>query len=79
MRQGPHSGEHCDILGNHETLEDIIKIATGGSVDNQIVSNIEQIAKDIREHPINAGKMNDKPKEHETVQDPPGDNKKDEL
>lgn len=53
LRQGPTSGEHCDILGNHQVLEDIIKIAAGKDVEPRIVSNIEDIAQRIREHPWN--------------------------
>lgn len=49
LRQGPESSEHCDILGNHEVLEDLIKIATGDAVEPRIVSNIEQIATEIHD------------------------------
>lgn len=54
MRQGPYSSEHCDFLGNHEVLEDIIDIATGHDVTPRIVSNIEGIATKIHEHPWNS-------------------------
>jgi phospholipid:diacylglycerol acyltransferase len=54
MRQGPKSSEHCDILGNHDFLGDIIKIVSGNSVEARIHSDIENIAKRIREHPINS-------------------------
>jgi Lecithin:cholesterol acyltransferase len=53
MRQGPKSSEHCDILGNHAVLEDIIKVVSGGSLDNHYVSNIKEIARKVREHPFN--------------------------
>jgi phospholipid:diacylglycerol acyltransferase len=62
LRQGPKSSEHCDILGNHEVLEDIIKIATGAgeAVEPRIVSNIEEIGRRIREHPKNNNNHNQK-------------------
>lgn len=56
MRQGPKSSEHCDILGNHQVLEDIITIVSGGSVDDHYVSNIKEIARKVREHPIHNAK-----------------------
>lgn len=51
IRQGPESSEHCDILGNNEVLEDLIRIATGDgeSVQPRIVSNIEQIVAQVRD------------------------------
>lgn len=52
LRQGPTSSEHCDILGNHELIEDIIRIATGSQVEPVVVSDIHEIAKKIREHPF---------------------------
>jgi phospholipid:diacylglycerol acyltransferase len=53
MRQGPLSGEHCDLLGNHQVLEDIIKISTGDTVEKRIYSKIEDIVRKIRDHPTN--------------------------
>ena len=55
FRQGPKSSEHCDILGNHEVLEDIIQIATGGgqAVQPRVVSDMDEIARRIRNHPKN--------------------------
>ncbi|CAB9525721.1 Phospholipid:diacylglycerol acyltransferase [Seminavis robusta] len=48
MRQGPESSEHCDLLGNYEALEDMIKIALGETVEPRIVSNIEEITEQVR-------------------------------
>ncbi|KAL3919931.1 MAG: hypothetical protein SGILL_003508, partial [Bacillariaceae sp.] len=47
MRQGPKSSEHCDILGNHAFIEDIINIVAGVDVEPRIHSNILEIAKRI--------------------------------
>mmetsp|Transcript_35070 Transcript_35070/g.70894 ORF Transcript_35070/g.70894 Transcript_35070/m.70894 type:complete len:705 (-) Transcript_35070:2760-4874(-) len=54
-RGGPHSGEHVDILGHLHVMEDIIKIATdfeADSVDDQIVSDLKRIVRDIDNHPM---------------------------
>jgi phospholipid:diacylglycerol acyltransferase len=53
MRGGPYSSEHCDVLGNHDTTEDIIKIVTGfedETLENKIASDIIEIAKKIDNH-----------------------------
>mmetsp|Transcript_65680 Transcript_65680/g.108975 ORF Transcript_65680/g.108975 Transcript_65680/m.108975 type:complete len:690 (-) Transcript_65680:73-2142(-) len=41
MRGGPASGDHVDLLGNDELLEDVLKIASGGDVDGRIVSELK--------------------------------------
>mmetsp|Transcript_20131 Transcript_20131/g.28080 ORF Transcript_20131/g.28080 Transcript_20131/m.28080 type:complete len:192 (+) Transcript_20131:1772-2347(+) len=45
-RSGPKSGEHVDIMGNHELLIDLLKIVSGNasSVEERIGSNIKEIA-----------------------------------
>ena len=54
VRSGPKSGEHVDILGNHEMMSDIIKIVSGfdgedeGPVEERYFSNIREIAKRIK-------------------------------
>eukprot|EP00590_Aulacoseira_subarctica_P012224 CAMPEP_0172417628 /NCGR_PEP_ID=MMETSP1064-20121228/4168_1 /TAXON_ID=202472 /ORGANISM="Aulacoseira subarctica , Strain CCAP 1002/5" /LENGTH=651 /DNA_ID=CAMNT_0013156103 /DNA_START=35 /DNA_END=1990 /DNA_ORIENTATION=+ len=53
-RGGPYSSEHVDILGNIDTTEDILKIATGfyvSSVVDKIESDIKKISEQINNHP----------------------------
>jgi len=53
LRFGSHSGQHCDILGNVDFLEDVIKIVTDYEpVSSRILSDIENIARRINEHPF---------------------------
>jgi phospholipid:diacylglycerol acyltransferase len=40
MTLGVSSGDHVDLLGNEELLADILLVASGGSVDERIVSNL---------------------------------------
>ncbi len=49
LRGGPGSSEHVDILGNHELLLDILKIATNQTeaLDEVIYSDIKTIAEKI--------------------------------
>jgi phospholipid:diacylglycerol acyltransferase len=54
LRQGPASSEHCDILGNHALIEDILTVVSGSQVDPVVVSNIHEIAATIRDHPFHA-------------------------
>ena len=54
MRKGPNSAEHVDVLGNHDMLQDFVKIVSGVEVDsitNNIISDIEGIVKRIEDHP----------------------------
>jgi phospholipid:diacylglycerol acyltransferase len=54
MRSGPYSADHVDILGNVDMMEDFIKIVTGhdtDSVQTNIVSDIENMAKKINSNP----------------------------
>lgn len=44
MRGGPASGDHIDLLGNQELLEDVLRLAAGGEVEGRILSNIEDMA-----------------------------------
>ena len=55
-RGGPDSGEHCDILGNDGTLEDVVRIATDFGVDihvnhDEIKSDLKRIMDEIDSHP----------------------------
>lgn len=55
-RGGPDSGEHCDILGNDGTLEDVVRIATDFEVDvhvdhDDIKSDLRRIMDEIDSHP----------------------------
>jgi len=40
FRGGAASGDHVDLLGNHEMLKDLITIASGGSVAEHIQSSL---------------------------------------
>lgn len=54
MRKGPHSSEHVDVLGNHDMLQDFMKIVSDEDVDSltdNIISDIEGIVKRIDDHP----------------------------
>jgi len=44
FRGGPASGDHIDILGNDELIEDVLTVAVGGHVEQRIMSNIHSIA-----------------------------------
>lgn len=52
MRRGPYSADHVDVLGNQNMLLDLIKIVTDHDIDqvqDEIVSNIKEIANEINE------------------------------
>eukprot|EP00923_Selenidium_pygospionis_P028475 GHVN01051132.1.p1 GENE.GHVN01051132.1~~GHVN01051132.1.p1 ORF type:complete len:564 (+),score=162.02 GHVN01051132.1:2580-4271(+) len=52
MRAGPHSSDHVDILGNIDTVTDVIKVATGfdqANVEERVMSNIKEIAERIKQ------------------------------
>jgi len=54
-RGGPYSGEHVDILGHMDLMEDVLKVVTdfeANSVTDQIVSDLERIVRDIDSHPL---------------------------
>lgn len=54
LRKGPNSGEHVDILGNHEMMEDFMKIVSDHDLDSitdKFISDIEGIVQRIEEHP----------------------------
>lgn len=55
IRMGPRSGEHCDILGNVDMMEDFLSVVTdhkATSVKTRLSSNIEEIAERINSHPL---------------------------
>jgi len=55
MRGGPKSAEHVDIMGNLDMTEDFLRIVTdfqANKLQNQIVSDIENIANRINAHPL---------------------------
>lgn len=43
-RGGQPSGDHIDILGNQELLQDVLTIVSGGEVQERIISDIRAIA-----------------------------------
>jgi len=54
MRKGPNSSEHVDVLGNHDMLQDFVRIVSDEDVDSvtdNIISDIEGIVKRIDNHP----------------------------
>ena len=54
MRKGPNSSEHVDVLGNHDMLQDFVKIVSTKDVDSvrdNIISDIQGIVKRIEDHP----------------------------
>ena len=54
-RAGPYSAEHVDILGHMDLMEDVLKIVTdfeADALENQIVSDLERIVRDIDSHPL---------------------------
>jgi len=42
---GPNTGDHVDIMGNHDVIADVLKVVAGQghTLDNRIVSNLHQI------------------------------------
>ena len=44
LRGGPSSGDHVDILGNVELLEDLLSLVSGGSLEPRIVSDLAEAA-----------------------------------
>mmetsp|Transcript_12738 Transcript_12738/g.30319 ORF Transcript_12738/g.30319 Transcript_12738/m.30319 type:complete len:232 (+) Transcript_12738:2-697(+) len=44
LRGGPSSGDHVDILGNVELLEDLLTLVSGGSIEERVVSNLARDA-----------------------------------
>lgn len=54
MRGGPYSSDHVDIMGNLDMLEDFLKVVSDietDTVQDHIVSDIEEIAARIARHP----------------------------
>lgn len=53
MRGGPHSADHVDILGNVEMTEDFLRVVADlkPRTESRIVSNLEEIVKEINAHP----------------------------
>ena len=45
FRGGPHSGEHVDIMGNHQIIEDIVRVSAGDfRLPEKVGSRIRDIA-----------------------------------
>lgn len=42
---GPNTGDHVDIMGNHDVIADVLKVVAGQghTLDDRIVSNLHQI------------------------------------
>mmetsp|Transcript_45030 Transcript_45030/g.126857 ORF Transcript_45030/g.126857 Transcript_45030/m.126857 type:complete len:289 (-) Transcript_45030:23-889(-) len=54
MRGGPYSGEHVDVMGNLDMMEDFLKVVSDfeeDTVEDLFVSNIQDIAEKINKHP----------------------------
>jgi len=54
MRGGPYSGEHVDIMGNLDMMEDFLKVVSDfeeDTLDDRVVSDIFDIADRIARHP----------------------------
>lgn len=43
-RGGQPSGDHIDILGNPEMLQDLLTVVSGGQVEQRIASNLQSVA-----------------------------------
>ncbi|KAI5172366.1 phospholipid:diacylglycerol acyltransferase [Nematocida sp. LUAm3] len=48
LRGGPKTAQHINILGNHELIMDLLKIAAGQEVEQRIVSDLPKIAENIK-------------------------------
>ena len=46
-RGGPRSSDHVDVLGNVDVMEDVLRIAAGQVLDDNITSMIDTIAKRV--------------------------------
>jgi len=54
MRGGPYSGEHVDMMGNLDMMEDFLKVVSGfehETVQDHVISDILKIAERIAKHP----------------------------
>jgi phospholipid:diacylglycerol acyltransferase len=54
MRGGPYSSDHVDIMGNLDMMEDFLKVVSDietETIQDRIVSDIEEIAERISRHP----------------------------
>jgi phospholipid:diacylglycerol acyltransferase len=42
---GPNTGDHVDIMGNHDVIADVLKVVAGQgrTLEDRIVSNLHQI------------------------------------
>lgn len=49
LRGGPATAEHVDIMGNHQVIDDLLKIAAdqAGDIQDRVVSDIETYANRI--------------------------------
>jgi len=47
LRGGPNTGDHVDIMGNHQLLDLVLKVATGqgDSVAPNVVSSIDDLTR----------------------------------
>ncbi|KAI5193337.1 phospholipid:diacylglycerol acyltransferase [Nematocida minor] len=46
-RGGAHTAEHVNILGNYSLITDILKIASGERLDDEIISNLPELIEEI--------------------------------
>eukprot|EP00282_Hemiselmis_andersenii_P033308 CAMPEP_0169463142 /NCGR_PEP_ID=MMETSP1042-20121227/19940_1 /TAXON_ID=464988 /ORGANISM="Hemiselmis andersenii, Strain CCMP1180" /LENGTH=58 /DNA_ID=CAMNT_0009575835 /DNA_START=134 /DNA_END=310 /DNA_ORIENTATION=+ len=44
IRGGPTSGDHVDIMGNHNMLSDVVLVAAGQSLSEEILSDIDRVS-----------------------------------
>ena len=47
-RGGPRSSDHVDLLGNVDVMEDVLRIAAGQLLEDNITSSIADIAAQIK-------------------------------
>ena len=46
-RGGPRSSDHVDVLGNIDVMEDVLRIAAGQVLEDNITSMIDTIAERV--------------------------------
>mmetsp|Transcript_18952 Transcript_18952/g.52150 ORF Transcript_18952/g.52150 Transcript_18952/m.52150 type:complete len:105 (-) Transcript_18952:81-395(-) len=43
-RGGPGTADHVDIMGNHDLINDVLRVASGEELEDRIYSDIRSIA-----------------------------------
>ncbi|KAI5184598.1 phospholipid:diacylglycerol acyltransferase [Nematocida homosporus] len=49
VRGGPKTAQHVNILGNHELISDLLLLASGGTIEERIVSDLPTITNRLSE------------------------------